>query len=219
MSWIRNNEWLNTKDEKTIRWDHLRRFSRLYSPFKNYLAVAAVFAIFGAIVAYFIPVVFRVVQDAMMGQNVNLVLLALGGFFLIMLAEVGASYGVQRINTRVATKLNEDLVLRYYRKILNLSVEDFIAFRQRTNLFQRIIDAMAITGQFTGTLVRGGQLLITILVIGIVIATVSPQVLGVILLGAAGLFVHALIQARKLAALRAQSLGVNYPLVGKMTEV
>ncbi len=219
MSWTQNNEWLKVAENQDIRWGNLRRFLGHYLTFRTALMGAAAFALFGSIAAFFIPVVFRHVQTAMAARNTTALAWALAGFLLITLTEAVASYGVQRINSRVATRLNQNLVLDYYRKILNLSVEDFIAFRRRTNLFQRIIDAMSITGQFTSILVRGGQLIITVLVIGTVVATVSPLVLGVLCVGAVVLFAHALVQARKLAVLRGQSLGVNYPLVGKMTEV
>ncbi|MEM9556677.1 MAG: ABC transporter ATP-binding protein [Acidobacteriota bacterium] len=219
MSWTRNNEWLTIDQEHSISWQNLRRFLRHYRKARANLALAAALALFGAAAAFFIPVVFREVQAAMSTRAISLLAWSLAGFLGIMLAEVATSYGVQKINSRVATRLNRDLVLRYYGKILNLSVEDFIAFRRRTNLFQRIIDAMSITSQFTSILVRGGQLLIAVLVVGVVIGLVSPTILGVLAVGAVVLFAHALIQARKLAALRSVSLGVNYPLVGKMTEV
>ncbi|MEM1183101.1 MAG: ATP-binding cassette domain-containing protein [Acidobacteriota bacterium] len=219
MSWTKNNDWLKVNDDPTIHWRDLRRFIAYYSEFKKILLLAALFTILSSAAAFYIPVVFRRVQEAMVAGNVNLLIWALGGFLVISLAEVAAGFGVRIINSRVATRLNENLVLRYYRKILNLSIEDFIAFKRRSNLFQRIIDAMQITNDFTNILISGGQKAISVVVIGVVIYLISPTILAVLAVGAVALFIHALYQARRLALLRTRSLGVNYPLIGKMTEV
>ncbi|MEO1368862.1 MAG: ABC transporter transmembrane domain-containing protein, partial [Acidobacteriota bacterium] len=219
MSWTQNNDWLKVDEDPTIHWRDLRRFIAYYSDFTRILFLAALFAVLSSAAAFFIPIVFRQAQEAMVTENVNLLIWALGGFLAISLAEVAAVFGVRTINSRVATRLNETLVLRYYRKILNLSIEDFMAFKRRSNLFQRIIDAMRITNDFTNILISGGQKAISVVVIGAVIYLISPTILAVLGLGAAALFVHALYQARRLARLRTRSLGVNYPLIGKMTEV
>lgn len=219
MSWIKNNEWLQPDRDSGIRWTQLRRFVGHYRAFRWRLTLAAVLALLGSLSAAFIPSVFRVVQQALVARDQPLLLKALGAFLAIALVEVGTSYAIGINRAFVSTRLNRELVLEYYRKLLNLSVEAFIDFRQRTNLFQRIIDAMQITPQFTEVLIRGGQAAIVVVVLAFVVGRLSLPVLAVLALGASVLFTHVGFQAKKLRVLRQASLALNYPLVGKMTEV
>ncbi|MEM9293593.1 MAG: ABC transporter ATP-binding protein [Acidobacteriota bacterium] len=219
MSWVKNNEWLKPQQSEKVRWTYLVRFLRNYLPFRTHLGIAAFFALLGAVTAVVIPVIFRRVQEAIVARDTNGLILALGTFLAISLFDIGMTLLIKRRTIRIATWLNRDLVLQYYQKILNLAVEDFMAFRRRTNLFQRIIDAMNITEQFTSILVRGGQVFIVLTVVAVVIGLLSPVVLAVLAVGSIALFAHVLVQARRLAALRQRSLAVNYPLIGKMSEV
>ncbi len=219
MSWIKNNEWLKPSSDDQVRWRELRRFVVFYRPFGGPLALAAVLALAGSATAFLIPLLFYQVQLAVMSRALAPLALALLGYLGITLVEAGTTYGIKVIRSRIATRLNRQLVLQYYGKMLNVAVEDFIAFRQRTNLFQRVVDVMSITPQFTDVLVRGGQSLIVLLVVGTVIGRVSPSVLAVVGIGGALLFTYALLRARELRDLRQRTLALNYPLVGKMMEV
>jgi ABC-type multidrug transport system fused ATPase/permease subunit len=219
MSWTRNNDWLRPDTDHRVRWGELRRFARMYGAYRGPLAWAGVLALLGSATAFLIPAIFFKLQIALFQNDRRLLALCLGGYLAISLLEAATGYGIRVVRTRISTRLNRDLVLRYYQKVLDLRVEDFIAFRQRTNLFQRVIDAMSITPQFTEAVVRGGQSVIVVLVVGAAIARLSPPVLGVLAVGAAMLFVYTLARARELRELRGRSLAMNYPLVGRMTEI
>jgi ABC-type bacteriocin/lantibiotic exporter with double-glycine peptidase domain len=219
VSWIKNNEWLQPDRETGIRWSELRRFASHYGAFRSRLWLGGFLALLGSLSTAFIPSIFRVVQQALVGRDAALLAKALGAFLAVALLEVATSYAIGAQRAFVSTRLNRQLVLDYYRRLLNLSVEAFIEFRQRTNLFQRIIDAMQITPQFTEVLIRGGQAVIVLAVLSVVIGLVAPLVLGVIALGAGLLFAHVYRQSKRLRTLRQASLALNYPLVGKMTEV
>jgi ABC-type multidrug transport system fused ATPase/permease subunit len=219
MNWIKNNEWLKPDTDNRIRWDQLRRFLANYRPFRGALAASAVMVLAGSLTAFVIPLVFRWIQAAIQARQARGLAAALVCFLAISVLEAVTGYGVRIIRSRISTKLNRELVLEYYRKILNLAVEDFIAFRQRTNLFQRLIDAMVITDQFTDALMRGGQGVITIVLTAVVIGMLSPAVLGVLAVGIAILFAYTLWQARDQRVLHQRTLALNYPLVGKMTEI
>ncbi|HEX2094201.1 MAG TPA: ABC transporter ATP-binding protein [Longimicrobiaceae bacterium] len=219
MSWIKNNEWLSPDVDHRVRWSEIGRFLANYRPFRTRLALTGLLVLIGSFPAFLIPVIFWKLQTALLFRDARLLALGLLGFLAISLIEVLTTCLVRIIRSRISTLLNRELVLQYYRKVLNLSVEDFIAFRQRTNLFQRVIDAMSITPQFTDVLVRGGQSAIVVVVVAAVIATLSPIVFGVLLVGAALLFAYVLLQAQQLRVLRQRALALNYPLVGKMTEI
>jgi ABC-type multidrug transport system fused ATPase/permease subunit len=219
MSWTKNNEWLTADGDHRVRWRELRRLVVYYRPFRGSLALAAVLALLGSVTAFLIPFFFYQLQLAIVSRSLPPLALALLGYLAILLVETATTYGIRVIRSRIATRLNRQLVLSYYGKLLNVAVEDFIAFRQRTNLFQRIVDAMSITPQFTDVLARGGQSVIVILVVGTVIGMVSAEVLLVLGVGAALLFTYALLRARELRDLRARMLALNFPLVGKMMEV
>jgi ABC-type multidrug transport system fused ATPase/permease subunit len=219
MSWIENNEWLKPSKDHQIRWGALRRFLEHYRPHSARLAAAGALVLIASSTVFLIPWIFRTVQAAFAASDGRWLAWSLGAFLGVALLEVFVSYGVRLLQTKVSIQLNRDLLLRYYGKIMNLAVEDFIAFRQRTNLFQRIIDAMSVTGSFTSVLVRGGQVAIVLAVLATVIGMLSPAVLAVLASGAAVLFTHVFFQARRISALQQQLLAINYPLIGKMTEV
>lgn len=219
MSWIKNNEWLKPDTDVRIQWHYLRRFLSQYRTFRGRLLLALVLALAGSSSALLIPVLFWRMQGAITFSDVGMLALGLAGMLGILLLEVVTTFGIRIIRSRITTELNRELVLRYYSKMLNLAVEDFIAFRQRTNLFQRVMDCMSITPQFTDVLVRGGQCVIVVLVVGAAVATVSPAVLAVLVIGSVGLFGYVLVQSDRVRVLRQRTLALNYPLVGKMTEV
>jgi ABC-type bacteriocin/lantibiotic exporter with double-glycine peptidase domain len=219
MNWITNNEWLKPDADNRVRWDQLGRFLRNYRPFRARLLGAGALVLLGSSTVFLIPLIFRAMQRAVVERSVSLLAWALLGFLAANLFEAATSYGVRMARVRVSTSLNRELVLQYYRKILNLAVEDFIAFRQRTNLFQRLIDAMLITDQFSDTLIRGAQGVVVVAVTAAVIGLLSPAVLAVLAVGTLLLFAYTLSQSEKLKALHQRTLSLNYPLVGKMTEI
>ncbi len=219
MSWIENNEWLKPDKDHRVRWDAMRRFLEHYRPYHAHLAAAGGLALVASSTIFLIPWIFRGLQRALIGRDVERITWLILAFLGVTLLEICVSAGIRLLQSRVSIQLNRDLLLRYYGKILNLAVEDFIAFRQRTNLFQRIIDAMSVTGGFTTILVRGGQVTIAVSVLAGAIAILSPAVLGLLALGSAGLFIHVFFRARTISSLQKKLLAINYPLVGKMTEV
>jgi ATP-binding cassette, subfamily B, bacterial len=219
MSWIANNEWLKPDKDHRVRWDAMRRFLEHYRPHRARIAAAGVLALVASSTIFLIPWIFRGLQRAFIGRDAERIAWLILAFLGVTLLEICVSAGIRLLQSKVSIQLNRDLLLRYYGKILNLAVEDFIAFRQRTNLFQRIIDAMSVTGSFTTILVRGGQMTIAAGVLAAAVAMLSPAVLGILALGSAGLFVHVFFQARTISALQKKLLAINYPLVGKMTEV
>lgn len=219
MSWIRNNEWLQPSHDHGVRWANLRRFLGNYRDFRGRLVAAGLLSLFAAATMFLMPLVFWRLQVAVMSRDVWALSLALGAYLGIRLTETVTSYFIRVIRTRISTLLSRDLSLQYYGKVLNLSVEDFIAFRQRTNLFQRVIDAMGITPQFTDVLVRGGQSVIMMVAAGVVICILSPLVFTILAVGSVLLFMQVLLHSRELRGLRQRTLSLNYPLVGKMTEI
>jgi ABC-type bacteriocin/lantibiotic exporter with double-glycine peptidase domain len=219
MSWIENNEWLKPDKEHRIRWDSMRRFLEHYRPHRARLAAAGGLALVASSTILLIPWIFRGLQIAFTGRNGERITWMILAFLGVTLLEICVSAGIRLLQSQVSIQLNRDLLLRYYGKILNLAIEDFIAFRQRTNLFQRIIDAMSVTGSFTTILVRGGQVTIAVGALAVAVAMLSPAVLGILALGSAALFIHVFFQARTISALQKKLLAINYPLVGKMTEV
>ena len=219
MSWIKNNDWLKPDQDNRVRWGELRRFVGHYRSFRGHLALAVVLAIAGSASAFIIPLVFWKLQEAITYSDVRLLVLGLGGLLLVTVVDALTLWGIRVIRARVTVQLNRELVLEYYRKMLNLAVEDFIAFRRSTNLFQRVMDAMNITSAFTDVLLRGAQSVVLLVVVGAVVAWLSPAVLGVLVLGSAALFAHTVVQSDKLRVLRQRTLALNFPLVGKMTEI
>jgi ABC-type multidrug transport system fused ATPase/permease subunit len=219
VSWIKNNEWLKPDQDNRVRWGELRRFAEHYRPFRGQLGLAVALAIVGSASAFLIPLVFWKLQEAITYSDVRLLVLGLGGLLLITVADALTLWGIRVIRARVTVQLNRELVLEYYRKILNLAIEDFIAFRRSTNLFQRVMDAMNITSAFTDVLLRGAQSVVLLVVVGAVVAWLSPAVLGVLVLGSAALFAYTVVQSDKLRVLRQRTLALNFPLVGKMTEI
>lgn len=219
MSWIVNNEWLKSSGHQGVRWSLLRRFVANYKPFGGRLLIAGLLALLGAGSAVLIPIVFGAVQSAVNFRDGHLLATALLGWLGIMLADALSALWIRVIRARVSTLLSRDLLLQYYGKLLNLAVEDFLSFRQRTNLFQRVMDVMFMTPQFTEVITQSGQGLLLVAVAGTLIGVRSILVLGILLVGAGVLFVYTFTQARELRDLQQQFLAINYPLVGKMTEI
>lgn len=219
MSWVENNEWLKPTSDSRVRWKDLRQFFVNYRPFWKRLTIAGVLALFGSLTAFLIAPVFGTIQRAITFRDVRLLALAVLAFLGILSVQVLVNYVNRIYRYRVSTHLNRDLLLEYYLKILNISIEDFIAFKQRSNLFQRVIDAMAITNDFTEVVIQGVQSAIVIAVMMVIIGMLSPLTLAVVVMGATVLFVFVISRASQLRIKRQRLLAVQFPMIGKMLEI
>src|SRR5436305_5678975 len=126
MSWIENNEWLKPDKDHRIRWDAMRRFLEHYRPYRARLAVAGVLALVASSTVFLIPWIFRSLQRALTGHDVHHITWMILAFLGVTLLEICVSAGIRLLQSLVSIQLNRDLLLRYYGKILNLAVEDFI---------------------------------------------------------------------------------------------
>ncbi|HMG73601.1 MAG TPA: ABC transporter ATP-binding protein [Pyrinomonadaceae bacterium] len=219
MSWVENNEWLKPASDTRVQWKYLRQFLVNYRPFWKRLTVAASLALFGSLTAFLIAPVFGTIQRAVSFRDLRLLGLAVLAYLGILLVQVLVNYVNRIYRYRVSTHLNKDLLLAYYLKLLNISIEDFIAFKQRSNLFQRVIDAMAITNDFTEVVIQGVQSAIVIAVMMVIIGMLSPITLAVVVTGAALLFVFVISRAQHLRTKRQRLLAVQFPMIGKMLEI
>ena len=219
MSWVENNEWLKPASDTRVRWKYLRQFLFNYRPFWKRLTAAAALALFGSLTAFLIAPVFGTIQKAVSLRDFRLLALAVLAYLGILLVQVLVNYMNRIYRYRVSTHLNKDLLLRYYLKLLNISIEDFIAFKQRSNLFQRVIDAMAITNDFTEIVIQGIQALIVTAVMMVIIGLLSPITLAVVVVGAAIMFIFVVSRAGHLRTLRQRLLAVQFPMIGKMLEI
>ena len=219
MSWVENNEWLKPTSDTRVRWKYLRQFLFNYRPFWKRLTIAASLALFGSLTAFLIAPVFGVIQRAVIFRDLNLLALAVLAYLGILIVQVLVNYVNRIYRYRVSTQLNRDLLLEYYLKLLNISIEDFIAFKQRSNLFQRVIDAMAITNDFTEVVIQGVQSAIVIAVMMVIIGMLSPITFAVVVTGAAILFVFVMSRAPQLRTKRQRLLAVQFPMIGKMLEI
>jgi ABC-type multidrug transport system fused ATPase/permease subunit len=219
VTWVKNNEWLRPDADHRVHWLALKRFLGNYRPFTAMLLTACGCAVIGSITIVFLPFIFRSAERAIAIRDLPTLLLATGGLAGVLVSGALATYVLRRLCGRISTTVNRDLTLRYYQKLLNISVEDFVDFRQRSNLFQRIIDATLITAQCTEALVLGAQAMFLIVMASIAIVLISPVAFAVIAVGVIALVILVVVYGRQLGRLRARVLGVNYPLVGKMTEI
>jgi len=112
----------------------------------------------------------------------------LAAFLAVLIWQIFLSYLLNIHQSYVSTEMNARLLLEYYRKLLNISVEDFIEFRRRSNLFQRVIDAMAVTSEFTSVVIQGLRSILVILTLGTVVGMISLTALAIIAAGSACLF-------------------------------
>jgi len=218
VSWVKNNEWLTPRTDNSIHWSRLGKFLRHYRPFRGRLAFAALLALIGSATAFLIPLIFGKMQSSLVTGDLRLLGLMVAAYLGVLVFQAAITYLISLSRARVSTQLNEDLVLQYYRKLLNISVEDFIEFKQKSNLFQRVIDAMAVTNDFTEVVIQGVQSIIFIIVMMIVIGTISPIVLTIVTTGGALLFIFVYWYGDKLREKRQTFLAINYPLVGNMLE-
>jgi ABC-type multidrug transport system fused ATPase/permease subunit len=164
-------------------------------------------------------VIFSTLQRAIATRNVRLVWTAVAGYLAVLLLQTGITYVIRIVRTQISTQLNENLLLDYYRKLLNISIEDFLEFRRKTNLFQRLIDAMTVTAQCMEVVIQGMQASILTLMLLLVVALISPIIAFIVATGVVALFLFNYRQSHRLQEERQKLLAVNYPLVNKMIEV
>lgn len=219
MSWVKNNEWLKPKTDNRVYWNYLLRFLNEYRRFRKRLAVAAIIALLGSLTIFTILPIFGLIQKAVTGGDLRLLAIAVLIYLFVQLFQVYVNYAIRVYRTRISSELNQQLVLKYYSKLLNISIEDFIEFKGRSNLFQRVIDAMAVTSDFTNVVIQGLQAVIIVLVTMIVIGSISLLVFGVVVIGAVGLFMFVFNHAPKVRVKHQRVLALNYPLVSKMLEI
>ena len=219
MSWITNNEWLTPRHDQSVNWRILARFAGNYGPFRKGLIGAGGLSLIGSLTILMIPVIFSTLQRAIATRNVRLVWTAVAGYLAVLLLQTGITYVIRIVRTQISTQLNENLLLDYYRKLLNISIEDFLEFRRKTNLFQRLIDAMTVTAQCMEVVIQGMQASILTLMLLLVVALISPIIAFIVATGVVALFLFNYRQSHRLQEERQKLLAVNYPLVNKMIEV
>lgn len=219
MSITKNNQWLDPDAYNRIAFQAFRRFLPNYRHVRGKIAAAVLGALVFSGTALFIPPIFAQVQAAMQDRSGALLLLALGAYLAITVVQKAAAYFITRVQAGIHTRLNEQISVGYYENVLNATVPAFLDFKRRSNVFQRLIDAMSVTAQVTGIIIKGIQAVIVIAVYGTVIGMISLEVLGVLVTGAVALFAYVATQAGRLRRKRQRSLSVNYPLVGRMMEI
>ena len=220
MSYTKNNEWFDpNRYTRAIRWDLFGRFLTYYTPYKKQVWVAAVLTLAFSGSAYLIPKVFGLIQRGVEARAFTLVLWGVGAYLGIVVVQSLANYAIIGLKAHISTRLNKDVLLNYYQHLLDSGVQAFLSFKRRSNLFQRVIDAMSTTGQVTTVLVSGLLSLVTVCAFGAVIGSLSLEVLLVLLGGSAVLGLYAGLSSSALRDRRQKTLGINYPLVSKMLEI
>lgn len=218
MSWVKNNDWLKADTQK-IDWSQIRLFLTYYKPYIAWLALSLFLGVLSALTMALIPRIFISMQQSFTtGQAAafSWALVAYGG--LIVFQNIALFLG-RLLRVNIATELNKHLIINYYKKLLNVGIEDFTLFQQRTNLFQRVIDATGVTSQFSNVLLGGVQQVITVIIIGVIILQLSPAVFGLLAVSTIIIAISVFFTSDTLRRRRAEILAVNYPLVGKLLEV
>ena len=218
MSWVKNNDWLKS-DQQNIDWKQIRLFLGYYKPYSGWLAIILAIGIVSALVMVFVPKIFGAMQSAFNARDTSAFIRALAAFGGLIVFQSLAMFSGRVLRVYLSTDLNRRLILNYYSKLLNIGIEDFLLFQQRTNLFQRVIDATNITGQFSDIWLGGIQQAIITVITGIIIFQVSPPVFLVLLISTLVLSVTVFYTADFVRRRRAEVLAANYPLVGKLLEV
>lgn len=219
MSWVKNNDWLKARTDNRIYWEYLYRFLIQFRRFRKRLVVAALLALIGSMTVLLILPIFGLLRQAIVSSSFRLLAMAVLAYLGVQLFQVFVNYLIRVYRVRISTELNQELVLKYYSKLLNVSIEDFIEFKRKSNLFQRVIDAMAVTNDFTNVVIYGIQSIIIVTVTLIVIGTISWLIFGVVSIGVALLFLFVFKHAPKVRVKHQRVLAVNYPLVSKMLEI
>jgi ABC-type bacteriocin/lantibiotic exporter with double-glycine peptidase domain len=218
MSWVEKNEWLVPSDD-AINWSQLRRFGANYRPSVRALGIAVALAMTSASVIFFIPSIFKLAQESVLTRNLE----TLGWAVALYAAATGLqsciAFAIRRLHARISIDLNRRLVLQYYEKLLNLRIANFLSFKQNTNMFQRLIDAMAVTTMATEVLAQSMQHVVVIAVTLIAVARLSIVTFTVVAAAEILLFLFVSSMGPRLRRKRQELLATNYPLVSKMLEI
>lgn len=218
MSWVENNEWLSGSQKGGIHWAAVRRFCYQFRLVRRQIVLTAVLALFSSLTAFFVPPVLRALEKALIADDMRMVAVMLAAFLGVLLWQPLLGYYISRLQAYVSTRLTQELLLQYYRKLLNISIHDFVEFRRRSNIFQRMMDATMVTNEFTSSMIQSLRAVIMIAAFVIVIGAISMTALGIVAIGALALFLFVYSQGTKLREKRQAFLAVNYPLVEKMLE-
>lgn len=219
-SHTKNNDWFDpNRYSRGIEWKLFGRFLTHYRPHRWRLGLAVILSLVFSSTAYLIPKVFHYIQSALENKAPETLAYGLLGYFAIVMLQGGAQFAITQTKAWMTTRLNQDVLLFYYARLLNSAVPAFLRFKEQSNLFQRVIDAMSTTSQVTDVIVRtvlGG---LTVIVFGAVIGSISLPVLGVLLAGTVALGALILWSSPRLRRLRQHVLSINYPLVSRMLEI
>ncbi len=218
MSWSKNNDWLKSESQK-IDWKQIKLFLVYYKSYISWLILILALGVLSAGVMAFVPRIFMSMQEAFNTKNTSAFIWALVTYGFLLVFQSFALLGGRILRVYLSTQINKKLIINYYSKLLSIGIEDFLLFQQRTNLFQRVIDATNITGQFSDIWLGGIQQIIITLITGIIIFRVSPSVFFILLVSTAILSVTVFYTADLVRRRRAEVLAANYPLVGKLLEV
>lgn len=218
MSWVENNEWLVPSTDK-INWSQLFRFGINYRSSFKHLGTAILLAVISSSVILFIPSIFELAQESVLARNVPHLSRAVVLYAAVVGLQSSIAYVIRRLHARISIDLNRRLVLQYYEKLLNLRIASFLSFKQSTNMFQRLIDAMAVTSQATEALAQSVQYLVVIVVTLIAVARLSAGTCVVMVLAEIMLFLFVSSMGPELRRKRQELLATNYPLVSKMLEI
>jgi ABC-type multidrug transport system fused ATPase/permease subunit len=218
MSWVKNNEWLKPSNDE-INWSQLVRFGANYRPSFRQLGAAISLAVVSSSVLFFIPSIFKLAQQSVVARNLSLLSMAVALYAGIVGLQSGTAYVIRRLHAKISIDLNRRLVLQYYGKLLNLHIASFLSFKQNTNMFQRLIDAMAVTSMATEVLAQSMQHLVVVAVTLIAVAHLSAISCIVVVLAEIALFTFVSSMGPELRRKRQELLATNYPLVSKMLEI
>ncbi len=219
MSWVTNNEWLEVKTKDPIHWKELVRFAVLYKPERPRILAVALVASVGSSIYFAIPYIFTGAQQSLRTHDFKSLFLLMSLYGVVLCLQTGATYATKRLQAAISTSLNRLITLNYYQKLLNIRVADFLEFKSRTNLFQRLIDALAVTSQATEVLTQSLQAIIVFGITLAIISHVSPRMSLIVLIGQLVLFSFVVLRSPSLRQKRQRLLAANYPLVSKMLEV
>ncbi len=219
MSWSENNEWLKPSKREALDLRMLGRFVALFGTSRLALPGLALLGIGGASCVWFIPGVVATIGDALRAGDTRTALWALAALAGISAAQAITAALVRLGGAYVSTRANARIVTVFFERVLGARVDAYLLFRRRTNMFQRVIDALGITREFTDTALQAGIILLMLPIYLTVMFRLSPGA------GTAMLVVWFVIAATaslfgtRLRMLRRTTLAVGYPLVEKMLEI
>src|SRR5258707_1227073 len=203
MSWVENNEWLQPSTDE-INWSQLRRFGANYRPSFNHLGIAISLAVISSSVLFFIPSIFRLAQASVITRDLGLLGWAVALYAAVTGLQSCIGFAIRRLHAKIS---------------INLNIASFLSFKRSTNMFQRLIDAMAVTTLATEVLAQSMQQMVVIVITLIAVARISVLSFAVVVLAEISLFLFVAAMGPQLRRKRQELLATNYPLVSKMLEI